>query len=208
MTSCTWSWGGSASLWPSARREEPRRPGARPTPSPKTLATLGGEQLSSTAAGRIAVTGRERTLYAASALSLLAGLLHLWVTPEHFEEWWGYGAFFVVAGAAQILYAPIVLLIPTRIVLLWGITGNLAIVMLYLLTRTVGIPLFGPEAGEVEGFGFVDVCATASEMGIAVALSAALLRNAPPERRRTIVLIAAIGLVSVGHVVHLVVRAS
>jgi hypothetical protein len=164
--------------------------------------------VSSTAAGRIGATGRERTLYAAAALSLLAGLLHLWVTPEHFEEWWGYGAFFVVAGAAQIFYVPIVLLLPTRIVLLGGIAGNLAIVVLYLLTRTVGIPLFGPEAGEVGGFGLVDVSATAAELGIAVALGAALLRNATPERRRTIVLIVAIGLISVGHVVHLVVRAS
>jgi hypothetical protein len=164
--------------------------------------------VSSTAAGRIAATGWERTLYAAATLSLLAALVHLWVTPEHFEEWWGYGAFFVVAGAAQILYAPIVVLLPTRIVLLGGIAGNLAIVGLYLLTRTVGIPFFGPEAGEVEGFGFVDVCATASEVGIAVALGAALLRNSTPQRRRTIVLIVAVGLVLVGHVVHLVLRAS
>src|SRR5215207_6706944 len=84
MTSCTWSWGDSASLWPSAHREELRRPGARPTPSAKTLATLGGERVSSTAAGRIAATGRERTLYAAAALSLLTALVHLGVTPEHF----------------------------------------------------------------------------------------------------------------------------
>jgi hypothetical protein len=138
----------------------------------------------------------------------LAGLIHLWVTPEHFEEWWGYGAFFLVAGAAQILYVPIVLHWPTRVALLAGIAGNLAIVVLYLLTRTVGIPFFGPEAGEVERFGFVDVCATASELGIAVALGAAPLRNATPERRRMMVLILAIGLVSVGHVVHLVLRAS
>jgi cell filamentation protein len=46
--------------------------------------------------------GRGRTLYAASALSLLAGLIHLWVTPEHFEEWWGYGLFFMFAAAAQV----------------------------------------------------------------------------------------------------------
>ena len=113
-----------------------------------------------------------------------------------------------MAAAAQILYVPLVLLWPTRIVLLGGIAGNLAIVVLYLLTRTVGIPFFGPEAGEVERFGFVDVCATASELGIAVALGAVLLRNAAPERRRTILLIVAIGLVLVGHVVHLVLRAS
>jgi hypothetical protein len=126
--------------------------------------------VSSTAAGRIGATGRERTLYAAAALSLLAALVHLWVTPEHFEEWWGYGVFFLVAAAAQILYVPIVLLLPTRIFLLGGIAGNLAIVGLYLLTRTVGIPLFGPGAGEVEGVSFIDLCATTSEVGIAVAL--------------------------------------
>ena len=164
--------------------------------------------MSSTAARRIGATGRERTLYAAAALSLLAGLIHLWVTPEHFEEWWGYGVFFVVAGAAQILYVPIVLLLPTRIVLLLGIAGNLAIVVLYLLTRTVGIPFFGPEAGEVEGFGFVDVCATTSEVGIAVALGVALLRKTARERRRMILLIGAVVVVSVGHTVHLELRAS
>jgi hypothetical protein len=60
----------------------------------------------------------------------------------------------------------------------------------------------------VEKFGFVDVCATASELGIAVALGAALLRNATPERRRTILPIVAVVLVSVGQVVHLVLRAS
>src|SRR5215204_4923555 len=147
-------------------------------------------------------------LYVVAALSLLAALIHLWVAPEHFEEWWGYGAFFLVAAAAQVLYVPLVLLWPTRIVLLLGIAGNLAIAVLYLLTRTVGIPLFGPGAGEVEGVGFIDLCATTSEVGIAVALGAALLRRTAPERRRMILLIAAVVVVSVGHVVHLVVRAS
>ena len=39
-------------------------------------------------------------------------------------------------------------------------------------------------------------------------MGAALLRKTAPERRRMILLIAAVVLVSVGHVVHLVVRAS
>ena len=149
-----------------------------------------------------------RVLYAAAALSLLAALIHLWVTPEHFEEWWGYGAFFLVAALAHVLYAPLVLVWPTRRVLLLGIGGNLTIVVLYLLTRTVGVPLFGPEAGEVEGVGFIDLCATASEVGIAAALGAALLRETTTERRRMILLFVAVGLVLVGHVVHLVLRAS
>jgi hypothetical protein len=97
--------------------------------------------------GRTGAVRPSRVLYAAAALSLLAALIHLWVTPEHFEEWWGYGAFFLAAALAQVLYAPLVLVWPTRIALLGGIAGNLAIVALYLLTRTVGIPLFGPGPG-------------------------------------------------------------
>ena len=53
----------------------------------------------------------------------------------------------MVAALAQALYAPLVVVWPTRIVLLLGIGGNLTIVVLYLLTRTVGIPLFGPGPG-------------------------------------------------------------
>jgi hypothetical protein len=41
-------------------------------------------------------------LYTVAALSLIAGLIHLWVVPEHFEEWWGYGVFFLVAALAQV----------------------------------------------------------------------------------------------------------
>jgi hypothetical protein len=156
----------------------------------------------------LAAEHRGPTLYAATALSFVAALVHFWVTPEHFEEWWGYGAFFLVAAAAQLLYIPVVLRWPTRAHLLAGIAGNLAIVALYLLTRTVGIPLLGPKAGEVEGIGFADVCATTSEIGISIALSAALLGDIAPEKRRAILLGAAVALVLVGHVVHLILRAS
>jgi hypothetical protein len=126
--------------------------------------------------------------------------------PEHFEEWWGYGAFFLVAAAAQALYVPLLLRRPGPTMLLLGIGGNLAITLLYLLTRTVGIPLFGPHAGEVEGVGFADLCATTSELGIVVALGAALLRGLSAERRRVVLIVAAVALVSVGHVVHLLLR--
>ena len=156
----------------------------------------------------LATERRGSILYAAVALSLVAGLVHLWVVPEHFEEWWGYGAFFLVAAAAQLLYVPLVLHRPTRVILLVGIAGNLAIVALYLLTRTTGIPLFGPEAGEVESLGLADIRATTSELGISLALIAVLLRDIVPEKRRTILLSSAVALVLVGHVVHLMLRAS
>ena len=145
-------------------------------------------------------------LYAAAALSLVAALIHLWAMPEHFAEWWGYGAFFLVSAAAQVLYVPLLLRWPSRGILLLGVGGNLGIVSLYLLTRTVGIPLFGPHAGEVEGAGFMDLCATSSELGIVAALVAVLLRGLPSDRRRLVLIVAAIATVSVGHLVHLLLR--
>ena len=145
-------------------------------------------------------------LYAAAALSLVAALIHLWVMPEHFGEWWGYGAFFLASAAAQVLYVPLLLRWPNPTILLIGVGGNLAIVSLYLLTRTVGIPLFGPHAGDVEAAGFMDLCATTSELGIAAALGAVLLRRLPSDRRRLVLIVAAIAVVSVGHLVHLMLR--
>ncbi len=143
-------------------------------------------------------------LYAVAALSLLAGLIHLWVMPEHFQEWWGYGTFFLVAAVAQVLYVPLLLRWPNRSVLLFlGIVGNSAIVLLYLLTRVVGIPLFGPEAGEVEGVGIIDVCATSSEAAIVVALGALMVWRLARERATLIgVVLSAILLVG-AHVPHL-----
>ncbi len=156
--------------------------------------------------GLLAVGRPKPILYAAAALSLVAALIHLWVMPEHFREWWGYGAFFLVSAVAQALYVPLLLRWPGRTILLLGVGGNLAIVSLYLLTRTVGIPFFGPHAGELEGVSFTDLCATTSELGIILALGAVLLRNLRSERRRLVPIIVAIAVVSVGHLVHLLLR--
>jgi hypothetical protein len=142
-------------------------------------------------------------LYAVAALSLIAGLIHLWVTPEHFEEWWGYGTFFLVAALAQVVYVPLLLRWPNRSVLLLGIAGNSAIVLLYLFTRVVGVPLFGPEAGEVEGVGIIDVCATMSEAAIVVAFGALLLWRLAGERTTLIGLVLSAILLVGAHLPHL-----
>ena len=141
-------------------------------------------------------------LYVVAALSLLAGLTHLWVMPEHFEEWWGYGAFFLVAAAAQVLYVPLLLRWTNRTVLLLGIGGNSAIVLLYLLTRVVGIPLFGSEAWEVEGVGIIDLCATTSEVAIVVALGTLVLMAIARERTTLLGLVLAAVLLVGAHLPH------
>lgn len=103
----------------------------------------------------------------AAGLSLAAAVIHGLVAPEHLAEWWGYGAFFIAATVAQGGYAIILALQPwrydasgelraehgshtARVIYLLGIAGNAAIIVLYVVTRTVGVPFFGPEAGEVE----------------------------------------------------------
>jgi hypothetical protein len=142
-------------------------------------------------------------LYTVATLSLLAALIHLWVMPEHFEEWWGYGMFFLVAAIAQVVYVPLLLRWPNQSVFLLGIAGNSAIVLLYLFTRVVGIPLLGPEAGEVEGVGIIDVCATSSEAAIVVALGVLLLWGLAGERTTLIGLVLSAILLVGAHLPHL-----
>ena len=110
------------------------------------------------------------TVYAAAGLAFAAALIHLWATPEHFEEWWGYGAFFVAAATGQGIFGVALLRGFTRpLLLLAGIWANAAIVVLYVVTRTRGIPL-GPHDGTVEDAGVADMAATAAEVGMIVAL--------------------------------------
>lgn len=128
----------------------------------------------SSAAGPPVGTGPEANepalaVYVAAALSVTAALVHLWAAPEHFEDWWGYGIFFLSAAAAQGLFAVLLLRRPAQLLCMAGIWGNLAIVVMYVVTRTYGVPL-GPHAGKVEGAGLLDMGATAAELGLVVVL--------------------------------------
>jgi hypothetical protein len=144
----------------------------------------------------------------AAALSLLAAAIHLWVAPEHFEEWWGYGAFFVALAVAQGLYALGLLRWPTRSILLLGAAGNLAVAILWLVTRTTGVPLLGPHAGEVEGVGVLDLACTLGEVGIVVGLGTLAMRGLPTEKRIQIAVILAASSLMVWHLLHLLAASS
>ena len=153
---------------------------------------------------QFAYPNRAKTvLYAAAVFSLLAAVIHLLVMPEHFEEWWGYGAFFLVSAVAQGVYGAALLRWPSRLLLLLGAGGNLSIIALYLATRTVGIPFFGPHAGEVEGVGVANLFATAAELALVVALGAVLLKGLPRERAIILLFVLALIGLFVGHLLHL-----
>jgi hypothetical protein len=112
-------------------------------------------------------------VYLAAALSLLAGYVHVVYAESHFQEWWGYGAFFVAAGNLQALFAALIVWRPRAWHPLAGIAGNLAIVVVYVLSRTSGIPL-GPHARVVEDAGAIDWATTAAQVALIGALIAML----------------------------------
>ncbi len=126
----------------------------------------------------------------AAALSLVAAGMHLWVLQPHFQEWWAYGAFFLAAALGQAAFAVLILRATPPWLLLTGIAGNLAIVAMYVLSRTNGPPL-GPHAGRPEAAGSLDIACAVAELGVIVALLGLL----PPRlTRRTGTLLALIGI--------------
>src|SRR4051794_41799630 len=89
-----------------------------------TTAPAAAAPAASAAGGRRASLLSNRGLVVAAALSLGAGLVHLEVTPVHWWQWWGYGAFFLLAGIGQVLYAATLVKWPTAPVPWFGALAN------------------------------------------------------------------------------------
>ena len=122
---------------------------------------------------------------------IVSGSAHGLVTQDHFREWWGYGVFFLVTaicliglGLALITdaidprYMPGDIQRLRRLMYAAGAIGTMSILGLYLVTRTVGIPL-GPGSGTVESVGVIDVVAKATEVLAVVGLAVLLLKTRP-----------------------------
>jgi len=112
-----------------------------------------------------ASAARRRAALTAAVLSLAVAWVHIAYTASHLQAWWAYGAFFLAVGAGQALFAPLVLRHPRPRVALAGIAGNVAVVGMYVLSRTAGPPL-GPHARVPEAAGAIDLGTTAAEIAI------------------------------------------
>jgi hypothetical protein len=123
-------------------------------------------------------------LAALIALSAGAGAIHLSVASDHFHEYWLFGAFFVALGSAQVAWAAVAAIQGPSRALLIAATGNSAVVALWIVSRTAGLPL-GSHPGAPEALGFPDVTATLFEV-LLVACAAWSLRQKRGQSRRAV----------------------
>jgi len=149
-------------------------------------------------AGSSPATLRPYLLAGLAAMSVGAAAIHFAIVFEHFAEYTLYGVFFLVISWAQLIWPAVLLWRPARIWLLLGMAGNAVVVMVYVASRTAGLP-FGPDLHHAEPVGALDVWSCVLEFGVIVGCLALLRRPAlldrPATRRGAVARVA--GLVAV-----------
>ena len=125
----------------------------------------------------------------AAVLAIAAGVIHAVAAVGHVEHPL-FAAFFAVLAVAQCTWGALVYRGADRRLLVAGAWGSGAVALLWLVTRTVGLP-FGPHSGSPEPIGALDVLATIDEQ-VVVAIVIGLLRL-PNLRPRLITTAARIG---------------
>ncbi len=108
------------------------------------------------------MTDNRRIINWTAILSVLALVTHAIDAPDHLTEWWGYGAFFVIIAAFQFFYGLALFLRPWRYdedgnirpnadqygrpYFILGTILTASVIIVYIVTRTTGMPFFGPDA--------------------------------------------------------------
>lgn len=132
--------------------EAPREPEPRPEPEPKPEPT---------------VPGRRVALYCLAIISVATAVIHFAVAGEHFQEYWLFGVFMLVTAWLQLLWAIVVIARPSRWLLWCGVILDVGVVIVYIVTRTIG-DVVGPTPNAVEPVGFGDAFCTILEAIVAV----------------------------------------
>lgn len=112
-------------------------------------------------------------------LAWAASLIHVQAAIDHFDEYWLYAIFFIALALAQFAWAIALRRSPRSGLLVTGAIVSVAVVALWLLSRTVGLPL-GPDLHGPEPAGLLDVIATADEIAIAGLITLQLHAPAEP----------------------------
>lgn len=129
-----------------------------------------------------------------------AGAIHLAVAPEHLTGFPLLGMGFLLSGTAQLAWASLLLRRDSIRLFRVGAVGSLLFVGVYVVSRTVGLPL-GPGAFQAEPLGTADlVCCGLEVLTAAGALALAAAPGAlrTPLRARAGTVLAALLLSVVG----------
>jgi hypothetical protein len=110
---------------------------------------------------------------ALAVVSEAAGLIHLAFVREHVHEYVPFGVFFLVVGVFQLAWAAMVLAPRRPWFLVTGILVNAATIALWIVTRTVGLPI-GPEHWTAEAARWPDVTAGVLEAILVLGCAAVL----------------------------------
>jgi len=117
--------------------------------------------------------------------SLGAAAVHFAYSSAHFAQYWLYGVFFVTTAWIQLVWALGVVLRPRRWVFLLGYGVNAAIIVVWALSRTVGV-LVGPGASVKEAARFPDILTTLLEAVVMLGSLVLLLRPQLLSRRTAV----------------------
>jgi hypothetical protein len=162
------------------------------------------------------VPERDAWAAVAGACAIVAGVSHLSLAPAHLAEGWYLGAFFAGTGVAQLGLAVALRWPLPAWVLQAAVAGHLALIALYVASRTTELPFVPPHdpahavdrlpvpggVGEgvpvfpgsrIEEVAAVDLVCLVAELTLVVALTALLPGRA---RARLATLMAALGLLA------------
>ncbi|MFL5798836.1 MAG: hypothetical protein ACJ77A_13005 [Actinomycetota bacterium] len=153
---------------------EPQWESRQPTPRLKTLSGPAGDP----------DRGPARVLSAIALASIGAGAIHIAAAATEGADSAQNLAFFGVVAAAQIVWGAVALVRAPRWWLALGAVGNLVVLVTWVVSRTVGLPV-GEYAGVVLPVGFPDALVTALEAVIVVGSAGLVIRGGGPSRAPT-----------------------
>jgi hypothetical protein len=94
-------------------------------------------------------------------------VIHAAVVPEHLQEEWIFGVFFILAAGFQIAWAIPVVVGRSTIIYATGALANGALIGIWVVSRTIGLPI-GPMRWMAEPVGGTDVTAALLELLLVV----------------------------------------
>jgi len=122
-----------------------------------------------------------RVLSAIALASIAAGAINIAAAATVGRDSAQNLAFFVVLGAAQLVWGAVALLRVPRWWLALGAVGNLVAVVTWVVSRTAGLPI-GKYAGIRLPVGFPDTLATALEVVVVIGAVALMISGPGPAR--------------------------